>query len=54
LTKEEEEQWEPSNINSDGKELSNTNHQFKEHDSDEFNMYTTSKGKDEDKDDGKE
>jgi hypothetical protein len=54
LTQEEEEQWKPSNINSDNDELSNTNNKSKEHDSDEFNIYTTSKGKDEDKDDGEE
>ncbi len=54
MTKEEEEQWEPSNINSDKDKLSNTNDKSKEHDSDEFNIYTTSKGKDEDKDDSEE
>jgi hypothetical protein len=54
LTKEEEGQWEPSNINSDNDKLSNTNDKSKEHDSDEFNIYTMSKGKDEDKDDGEE
>jgi hypothetical protein len=54
LTKEEEEQWEPSDINSDYNKVSNTNNESKEHDSDEFNIYTTSKGKDENKDDGKE
>ncbi len=54
LTKEEEEQLEPSNINSDDNKLSNTNDKSEEHDSDEFNLHTTSKGKDEDKDDHKE
>jgi hypothetical protein len=54
LTKEEEEQWEPSDINSDNDELSNTNNESREHDSDEFNIYTSSNGKDEDKDDGEE
>jgi hypothetical protein len=54
LTKEEEEQWEPSDINSDNNKLSNTNDKSKEHDSDEYNIYTTSKGKDEDKDDDEE
>ncbi len=32
LTKEEEEQWESSNINSDNDELSNTNNESEEHD----------------------
>ncbi len=54
LTKEEEEQREPSDINSDDNELSNTDNESKEHDSDEFNIYTTSKGEDEDEDDGEE
>ncbi len=54
MTKEEEEQWEPSDVNSDDNELSNTNHKSKEHDLDEFNIYTTSKGEDEDKDDVEE
>ncbi len=54
LTEEEEEQWEPSNINSDNDELSNTNNESKEHDSDEINIYTTREGEDEDKDDGEE
>jgi hypothetical protein len=54
LTKEEEEQWEPSNINSDNDKLSKTDDKSKEHDSDEFNMYTTREGKDENKDDGEE
>ncbi len=54
LTKEEEEQWEPSDINSDDNKLSNTDNQSEEHDSDEINIYTTSKGKDEDEDDGEE
>jgi hypothetical protein len=54
LTKEEEEQWEPSDINSDSNKLSNTDDKSEEHDSDEFNIYTTSKGKDKDKDDGGE
>ncbi len=54
LTKEEEEQWERSNINSDDGKLSNTDDKFEEHDSDEINIYTTSKGKDEDEDDGEE
>jgi hypothetical protein len=54
LTKEEKEQWELSDINSDDNELSNTNNESKEHDSDEFNMNTTSEGKDEDKYDGEE
>jgi hypothetical protein len=54
MTKEEDEQWEPSNINSDKDKLSNTNDKSKEHDSDEFNIFTTSKGEDEDKDDGEE
>ncbi len=54
MTKEEEEQWEPSDINSDNDKLSNTNDKSKEHDSDEFNIYTTSKGKDEDEDVGEE
>jgi hypothetical protein len=52
LTKEEEEQWEPSNKIVDNDELSNTDHKSKEHDLDEINIYTTSKGKDEDKDYG--
>ncbi len=42
-----------SNINSDGDELSNTNNKPKEHNPDEFIMYTKSKGEDEDKDDMK-
>jgi hypothetical protein len=50
-TKEEEEQWEPSDINSDEDKLSNTNNKSKEHDSNEFNIHTTSKGEDEDNDD---
>jgi hypothetical protein len=54
FTKEEEEQWEPSDINSDKDELSNTNDKSEEHDSDEFNIYTMSKGEDEDEDDGEE
>ncbi len=54
LTREEDEQWEPSNTYSDNDKLSNTNNESKEHDSDEFNIYTMSKGKDEDKDDGEE
>jgi hypothetical protein len=32
----------------------NTNNKSEEHDSDEFNIYTMSEGKDEDKDDGEE
>ncbi len=51
LTKEEEEQCKPSDINSDDYKLSNTNDKYDEHDSDEFNIYTRSKGKDEDEDD---
>jgi hypothetical protein len=54
LTKQEEEQWEPSDINGDGNKLSNADDESKEHDSDEFYIYTTSKGEDEDEDDGKE
>ncbi len=54
LTKEEEEQWEPSNINNDNNKPSNTNNKTKQHDSNEFNIYTTSKGEDEDEDDGEE
>ncbi len=54
LTKEEEEQWEPSDINTDNNALSNTNNESKEYDSDKINIYTTSKGKDEDKDDSEE
>jgi hypothetical protein len=54
LIKEEEEQWESSNINSDNDELSNIDNESEEHGSDEFNIYTASKGKDEDKDDGEE
>ncbi len=54
MTKEEKEQWEPSNINSDDDKLSNTDDKSEKHDSDEFNIYTTSKGKDEDKYDGEE
>ncbi len=53
-TKEEEEQWEPSNLNSDDEELSNTDNESKEHDSDKINIYTMSKGKDEDEDCGVE
>jgi hypothetical protein len=54
LTKEEEEQLELSYINSDDDKLPNTNDKSKEHGSDEFNIYTTSKGEDEDEDDGEE
>jgi hypothetical protein len=50
LTKEEE-QWEPSNKIVDNNESSNTNDESEEHDSDKV-IYTTSKGKDEDKDYG--
>ncbi len=35
-----------SDINSDDDKLLNTNSKAKEHDSDEFNIYTMSKGKD--------
>jgi hypothetical protein len=52
--KEEKEQREPSDINSDNDELSNTGNESEEHDSDEFNIYTMSKSKDEDEDDGEE
>jgi hypothetical protein len=45
LTKEDEEQWEPSDINSDNDKLSNTEKESKEHDLDEFNITTTSKGR---------
>ena len=48
MTQEEEEQWKPSNINSDNDELSNTNNKSKEHYLDKINIYTMSKGKDED------
>jgi hypothetical protein len=54
LTKEKEEQWEPSNVNSDNNKPSNTDNKSEVHDLDEFNIYTTSKGKDEDEDDGEE
>ncbi len=54
LTKEEEEQWEPSNISSGDDERSNTDNKPEEHDSDKINIYTTSKGKDEDEDDSEE
>jgi hypothetical protein len=49
LTKEEKEQWKPSNKIVDDNELSNTVNESKEHDLDKINIYTTSKGKDEDK-----
>jgi hypothetical protein len=49
-----EEQLEPSNINSDGDKLLNTNNKSEEHESDEFNIYTTSEGEDEDEDGGEE
>ncbi len=48
----DEKQWEPSNKNVDDDEQSNTNNKSEEHDSDKINIYTTSKGKDEDKDYG--
>ncbi len=54
LTKEKEEQLEPSNINSDDDKLSNTDDKSKKHHSEKFNIYTMSKGKDEDKDDDEE
>ncbi len=54
LTKEEEEQLEPSDINSDYDELSNSDDESEEHDSDKITIYTTSKGEDEDEDDGEE
>ncbi len=50
MTTEEEEQLEPSNKIVDHNERSNTNDKSKEHDLDKINIYTTSKGKDEDKD----
>jgi hypothetical protein len=50
FTKEEEEQWEPSNKIVDNDEQSNTNNKSKEHDLGEINIYTTSESKDEDKD----
>jgi hypothetical protein len=49
LTKEVEEQWEPSNKTVDDDELSNTDEESKEHDLDEISIYTTSKGKDDNK-----
>jgi hypothetical protein len=52
LTKEEEEQREPSNKIVDNNEISNTDNKSEEHDLDEINIYTTSKGKDEDRDFG--
>ncbi len=52
MTKEEEEQWEPSNKIVDNDELSNTYNKSKEHDLEKINIYTTTKGKDEDKDYG--
>ncbi len=39
MTKETEEQWELSDINSDNDKLSNTDNKSKEHDSDDFNIY---------------
>jgi hypothetical protein len=54
LIKKEDEQCESSNRNSDYEELSNTNGESKEHDSDECNIYIMSKGKDEDVHDGEE
>jgi hypothetical protein len=48
LTKEKEEQWELSDEIVDNDELSNTDHKSKEHDLDKINIYTMSKGKDED------
>ncbi len=54
LTKEEEEQLKPSYVNSDDDKLSNTNNKSEEHNLDKINIFTTSKGKDEDKDDGEE
>jgi hypothetical protein len=52
LTKEEEEQWEPSNKFVINDEKSNTDIKSEEHDLDNINIYTMSKGKDEDKDYG--
>jgi hypothetical protein len=52
LTKEEEEQWELSNTIVDSDERSNTDDKSEEHDLDKINTYMTSKGKDEDKDNG--
>jgi hypothetical protein len=55
LTKEEEKQWEPSDIYGDNNsKQSNTNNESKENDSDGINIYTMSKGKDDDKDDAEE
>ncbi len=52
LTKEEAEQWEPSDKIVDDNELSNTDKESEEHDLDKIIIYTTSDGKDEDKDYG--
>ncbi len=54
MTKEEEEQWELSNINCGNDKLSNTDNESNEHNSDKINIYTTSEGKDEGGDDGEE
>ncbi len=52
MTKEEEEQWEPSNKIVDDDEWSITGDKSDEHDSAKINIYTTSQGKDEDEDYG--
>jgi hypothetical protein len=52
LTKEEEEQWGPSNKIVDDNEQSNTHDESGEHDSDKINTFTTTKGGDEDEDYG--
>jgi hypothetical protein len=52
LTKEEEEQWEPSDKIVDKGEQSNTNNKTEEDNLEKIYVYTTSKGKDEDRDYG--